>query len=63
MAAQSDEAKGEVHMPRIKQQMADGQVVRLFGVDQLFSLKLIEIVSEHGGFDGLWIDVEHVDRR
>ncbi|MEO6808930.1 MAG: aldolase/citrate lyase family protein [Isosphaeraceae bacterium] len=46
-------------MPRIKQLLADGQVVRLFGVGQLFSPKLIEIVGEHGGFDGLWIDIEH----
>jgi 2-dehydro-3-deoxyglucarate aldolase/4-hydroxy-2-oxoheptanedioate aldolase len=46
-------------MPRIKQLLADGQMVRLFGVGQLFSPKLIEIVGEHGGFDGLWIDIEH----
>jgi 4-hydroxy-2-oxoheptanedioate aldolase len=46
-------------MPRIKQRLADGQVVRLFGVGQLLSPKLIEIVGEHGEFDGLWLDAEH----
>ncbi len=46
-------------MPRIKQTLADGGIVRLFGVGQLFSPKLVEIVGEHGGFDGLWIDSEH----
>src|SRR4051812_40922272 len=46
-------------MPRIKELLASGDVVRLFGVGQLFSPKLVEIVGEHGGFDGLWIDAEH----
>ncbi len=46
-------------MPRIKQRLSSGEVVRLFGVGQLFSPKLVEIVGEHGGFDGLWIDAEH----
>lgn len=46
-------------MPRIKERLARGEVVRLFGVGQLFHPKLIEIVGEHGDFDGLWIDVEH----
>jgi 2-dehydro-3-deoxyglucarate aldolase/4-hydroxy-2-oxoheptanedioate aldolase len=34
-------------------------LVRLFGVGQLLSPKLIEIVGEHGEFDGLWLDAEH----
>jgi 2-dehydro-3-deoxyglucarate aldolase/4-hydroxy-2-oxoheptanedioate aldolase len=46
-------------MPRIKQLLADGGVVRMFGVGQLISPKLIEIVGEHGGFDALWLDNEH----
>ncbi len=46
-------------MPRIKQLLADGQVVRMFGAGQLFSPKLIEIVGEHGDFDALWLDGEH----
>jgi 2-dehydro-3-deoxyglucarate aldolase/4-hydroxy-2-oxoheptanedioate aldolase len=46
-------------MPRIKQLLAEGQSVRLFGVGQLFSPKLVEIVGEHSDFDGLWLDAEH----
>jgi 2-dehydro-3-deoxyglucarate aldolase/4-hydroxy-2-oxoheptanedioate aldolase len=46
-------------MPRIKDLLAQGQFVRLFGVGQLLSPKLIEIVGVHGGFDGLWLDAEH----
>ncbi len=46
-------------MPRIKQMLAEGQVVRVFGLGQLLSPKLVEIVGEHGGFDALWLDAEH----
>ncbi|MDX2037203.1 MAG: aldolase/citrate lyase family protein [Isosphaeraceae bacterium] len=46
-------------MPRIKRILADGGTVRLFGIGQLASPKLIEIVCEHGDFDGLWLDSEH----
>ena len=47
-------------MPHIKQLLAEGQVVRVFAVGQLLSPKLIEIVGEHGEFDALWLDFEHV---
>ena len=47
-------------MPRIKQLLAEGQVVRVFAAGQLLSPKLIEIVGEHGEFDALWLDFEHV---
>jgi 2-dehydro-3-deoxyglucarate aldolase/4-hydroxy-2-oxoheptanedioate aldolase len=46
-------------MPRIKQLLAEGRVVRVFGAGQLLSPKLIEIVGEHGEFDALWLDAEH----
>ena len=46
-------------MPRIKELLAEGRFVRLFGIGQLASPKLVEIVGEHGGFDGLWLDAEH----
>lgn len=46
-------------MRRIKELLAQGQVVRMFGLGQLISPKLIEILGEHGGFDALWLDVEH----
>lgn len=46
-------------MPRIKQLLKDGKVVRMFGLGQLLAPKLVEIVGEHGGFDALWLDAEH----
>src|SRR5271165_1924951 len=46
-------------MPRIKQLLSEGKVVRAFGFGQLISPKLIEILGEHGDFDALWLDTEH----
>src|ERR1700733_4550248 len=46
-------------MSKIKQLLASEKVVKMFGVGQLFTPKLVEIVGEHGGFDALWIDAEH----
>jgi 4-hydroxy-2-oxoheptanedioate aldolase len=46
-------------MPRVKELLAEGRTVRLFGLGQLVSPKLAEIVGEHGGFDALWLDFEH----
>ncbi len=46
-------------MGKIKQRLADGKTVRLFGLGQLLTPKLVEIVGEHSGFDGLWLDAEH----
>jgi 4-hydroxy-2-oxoheptanedioate aldolase len=50
---------GERRMGRIKQRLAAGETVRLFGVGQVYSPKLIEIIGVHGLFDGLWLDAEH----
>ena len=46
-------------MTTIKELLAADKLVRLFGIGQLCSPKLIEIVGEHGEFDGLWLDAEH----
>ena len=46
-------------MPRIKQMLSEGKLVRVFGMGQLLSPKLIEILGEHGEFDALWLDFEH----
>ncbi len=43
----------------IKQRLAEGEVVRVFGIGQLFHPKVVELVGEIGGFDGFWIDQEH----
>lgn len=50
---------GTEKMPQIKDKLAAGEVVRLFGVGQLASPKLIEMIGFNGGYDGLWIDQEH----
>src|SRR5580658_1745578 len=53
------EGEGSGRMPRIKQMLNEGKVVRAFGFGQLLSPKLIEILGEHGEFDALWLDFEH----
>src|SRR5215510_6617186 len=44
---------------RLKQLLADGKLVRVFGVGQLCHPKLIEIVGLSGGHDAVWLDQEH----
>lgn len=44
---------------RLKQLLAQGQVVRVFAVGQLCHPKIVEIVGLTGGFDGVWLDQEH----
>src|SRR5262249_25120688 len=54
-----EHSRRKAAMSRIKQLLAQGEIVRVFGIGQLISPKLIEIVGEHGGFDALWLDGEH----
>src|SRR5436309_1835553 len=44
---------------RLKELLAEGGIVRVFGVGQLCDPKLIEIVGWHGGYDAVWLDQEH----
>jgi 2-dehydro-3-deoxyglucarate aldolase/4-hydroxy-2-oxoheptanedioate aldolase len=46
-------------MPRIKDLLREGKVVRAFGFGQLLAPKLVELLGEHGDFDALWLDAEH----
>ena len=46
-------------MPKIKELLARGEFVRLFGLGAFKDPRLVEIVGEHGGFDGFWLDGEH----
>lgn len=46
-------------MGRIKERLARGETVRLFGLGQLLTPKFVEVVGAHGLFDGLWLDAEH----
>src|SRR5438876_8339568 len=44
---------------RLKQLLAEGQLVRVFGVGQLCHPKIVEMVGYHGGFHAVWLDQEH----
>jgi 2-dehydro-3-deoxyglucarate aldolase/4-hydroxy-2-oxoheptanedioate aldolase len=44
---------------RIKEILARDAIVHVFGMGQLCSTKLIEIVALAGGYDAIWIDQEH----
>jgi 4-hydroxy-2-oxoheptanedioate aldolase len=44
----------------LKSKLAEGRVVRLFCLGQLCSPKLTELLGCVGGFDGVWLDQEHV---
>jgi 2-dehydro-3-deoxyglucarate aldolase/4-hydroxy-2-oxoheptanedioate aldolase len=43
----------------LKQALATGRVVRVFGVGQLCHPKVVEMVGLAGGFDAVWLDQEH----
>ncbi|MGE3803242.1 MAG: HpcH/HpaI aldolase/citrate lyase family protein [Gemmataceae bacterium] len=43
----------------IKERLAAQKVVRVIGVGQLCSPKLIEMIGLHGRFDAVWLDQEH----
>jgi 4-hydroxy-2-oxoheptanedioate aldolase len=44
---------------RLKELLRQGKLVRVFGIGQLCSAKIVEIVGLHGGFDAVWLDQEH----
>ncbi len=44
---------------RLKESLAAGRLVRVFGTGQLCHPKLVEIIGMHGGFDAVWLDQEH----
>lgn len=45
---------------RLKQRLAEGKLVRVFGVGQLCSPKLVEMIGMLGEYDAVWLDQEHV---
>jgi 4-hydroxy-2-oxoheptanedioate aldolase len=44
---------------RLKDLLAQGRLVRVFGLGQLCDPKFVEIVGLTGGFDAVWLDQEH----
>jgi 4-hydroxy-2-oxoheptanedioate aldolase len=43
----------------LKQALASGKLVRVFGMGQLCAPKIVEIIGGHGGWDAVWLDQEH----
>jgi 4-hydroxy-2-oxoheptanedioate aldolase len=44
---------------RLKQALAQGRLVKVFGMGQLCHPKIVEIIGLEGGFDAVWLDQEH----
>lgn len=44
----------------LKAKLTQGRLTRVFCLGQLCSPKLLELVGHVGGFDGVWLDQEHV---
>jgi 2-dehydro-3-deoxyglucarate aldolase/4-hydroxy-2-oxoheptanedioate aldolase len=44
---------------RLKELLAAGKIVKVYGLGQFLSPKFIDIVALQGGFDAVWFDQEH----
>ncbi|HXG09215.1 MAG TPA: aldolase/citrate lyase family protein [Gemmataceae bacterium] len=44
---------------RLKELLAQGRLVRVYGLGQLCHPKLIEMIGLHGGHHAVWLDQEH----
>src|SRR6516225_1361552 len=44
---------------RLKELLAQGKLVRVFGLGQLCHPKIVEIIGFYGGYDAVWLDQEH----
>src|SRR6266571_4981008 len=44
---------------RLKELLAQGKLVRVFGLGQLCHPKIVEMIGQHGGYDAVWLDQEH----
>jgi 4-hydroxy-2-oxoheptanedioate aldolase len=47
-------------MPTLKQRLAAGESVVVCAVGRVLQHNFIQLIGVAGGFDGLWIDMEHV---
>lgn len=47
-------------MLKIKEKLANDELVRIIGVGRLMHHNFLQIVGIQGGFDGVWFDHEHV---
>jgi 2-dehydro-3-deoxyglucarate aldolase/4-hydroxy-2-oxoheptanedioate aldolase len=46
-------------MARLKELLAQGKLVKVFGLGQLCEPKLVEMIGRHAGYDAVWLDQEH----
>src|SRR5436305_781273 len=44
----------------LKDRLRQGKLTRVFCAGQLCHPKVVEIVGQHGGYDAVWLDQEHV---
>jgi 2-keto-3-deoxy-L-rhamnonate aldolase RhmA len=44
----------------MKSLLAQNRLLRVCALGQICSPKLVEIIAQHGGFDAVWLDQEHV---
>src|SRR5260370_25102174 len=44
---------------RLKELLAQGKLVRVFGLGQLCHPKIVEMAGFLGGYDAVWLDQEH----
>src|SRR5260370_37429611 len=44
---------------RLKELLAQGKLVRVFGLGQLCHPKIVEMAGFLGGYDAIWLDQEH----
>jgi 2-dehydro-3-deoxyglucarate aldolase/4-hydroxy-2-oxoheptanedioate aldolase len=44
---------------RLKELLAQGKLVRVFGIGQLCHPKIVDIIGQQGGYDAVWLDQEH----
>lgn len=49
-----------MHLRSFKQRLAAGEIVRVFAVGRIVHPVVIEMFGLAGGYDGFWIDAEHV---
>ena len=47
-------------MLRIKEKLANNELVRMIGVGRIMHHNFLQILGIQGGFDGVWFDHEHV---
>ena len=46
-------------MGQLKSLLAEGKLIKVFGLGQLCHPKIVEIIGLHGGYDAVWLDQEH----